>query len=134
MIGQPELTGIARARIADAEALSRSNRYDGAVYLCGYAVEIALKVRVCRTLEWAGFPDSAKDFKEYQSFKTHDLDVLLHLSGVEKRVKKNFLPEWSVVGTWNSEMRYNPIGNATKESAEHMIEASKTLMEALCGR
>jgi HEPN domain-containing protein len=134
MLGQLELTGIARARIADAEALSRSNRYDGAVYLCGYAVEIALKVRICRTLEWAGFPDSAKDFKEYQSFRTHDLDVLLHLSGVEKRVKQNFLPEWSVVGTWNPEMRYKPTGSATEESVERMIEASKRLMGVLCDK
>ncbi len=133
MLGQPELTGIARARIADAEVLSRSDRYDGAVYLCGYAVEVALKVRICRTLEWAGFPDNARNFKEYQSFKTHDLDVLLHLSGVEKMVKQNFIPEWSVVGTWNPEMRYQPIGSATKERVEHMIEASKRLMEVLCG-
>lgn len=132
MLGQPDLTRIARARIADAEALSRSNRYDGAVYLCGYAVEMALKVRICRTLEWPGFPDTAKDFREYLSFKTHDLDVLLHLSGVEKMVKQNFIPEWSVVGTWNPEMRYQAIGSATKERVEHMIEASKKLMEVLC--
>jgi len=43
---------------------------------------------------------------------------------MEKTIKKNFFAEWSVVGTWNPEMRYKPIGSATRESAEHMIEAS----------
>jgi hypothetical protein len=134
MLDRFDLTEIARARIEDAQVLLRSNRYDGAVYLCGYAVEIALKVRICRTLDWAGFPDSSKDFKEYQSFKTHSLDVLLHLSGMEKTIKKNFFAEWSVVGTWNPEMRYKPIGSATRESAEHMIEASKRLEGVLCNK
>jgi len=134
MLDRLELIKIARARIEDAEALFRSRRYDGAVYLCGYAAEIALKVRICRTLKWAGFPDSSKDFKEYQSFKTHDLDVLLHLSGMERWVKRNLLANWSVVGTWDPEIRYNPIGSATKEDAKHMIDASKRLVEVLCGK
>lgn len=50
MADKVQLTKIARARIEDAKVLVHSKRYDGAVYLCGYAVEIALKVRICRTL------------------------------------------------------------------------------------
>ena len=32
-----DLSKIARARLRDAEVLYRSRRYDGAIYLCGYA-------------------------------------------------------------------------------------------------
>ncbi|MCB0065385.1 MAG: HEPN domain-containing protein [Caldilineaceae bacterium] len=70
-----------KARLEDAEVLLAANRYDGAMYLCGYAVELALKARICRTLKWAGYPSTRKEFEGYQSLRTHDLKVLLHLSG-----------------------------------------------------
>jgi len=45
-----ELDKLAQARLDDAQALLAANRYDGATYLCGYAVEMALKARTCRVL------------------------------------------------------------------------------------
>ena len=83
MISTKDLRTIARARLRDAQVLLRAKRFDGAWYLCGYAVELALKARICRTLKWPGFPESAQDFKGLQSVKTHDLDILLRFSGVE---------------------------------------------------
>lgn len=56
MISTKDLKAIARARLRDAHLLLRAKRFDGAFYLCGYAVELALKARICRTLKWAGFP------------------------------------------------------------------------------
>ncbi|MBI4607080.1 MAG: HEPN domain-containing protein [Planctomycetes bacterium] len=84
MIGYMDLQGLAEARLEDAQALLQASRYDGAVYLGGYAIEIALKARIARTLAWAGFPAKRNEFQDYQSFRTHDLEVLLHLSGVEE--------------------------------------------------
>lgn len=49
MIPKADLKATARARLRDAQVLLRGKRLDGAVYLCGYAVEIALKARICRT-------------------------------------------------------------------------------------
>ena len=83
MISIGDLKNIAKARLIDAEALASCHRYEGAVYLCGYAVELGLKNRICKTLKWEGFPGSTKEFQGYQSFKTHNLDILLHLSGGE---------------------------------------------------
>jgi len=83
MIATRDLRTIVRARLRDAQVLLRAKRFDGAWYLCGYAVELALKARICRTLKWPGFPESAQDFKGLQSVKTHDLDILLRFSGVE---------------------------------------------------
>ncbi len=131
MITRSDLRKIARARLKDAEVLLHSRRYDGAIYLCGYAVEIALKARICRTLSWSGYPSTGGEFQHYQTFRTHNLDVLLHLSGVEEKVKTTLLAEWSAVAAWDPEARYKPIGSATKQDAELMITSAKVLSRAL---
>ncbi|MGH9933419.1 MAG: HEPN domain-containing protein [Pyrinomonadaceae bacterium] len=92
MIEHGELLKIAEERLKDAEALLAAGRYDGAIYLGGYVVELALKSRICRTLNWKSFPQTTGEFQNYRSFKTHDLDVLLSLSGTEDKIKTGFLP------------------------------------------
>ena len=131
MITRSDLKKIARARLRDAEILSRSRRYEGAMYLCGYAVEIALKARICQTLSWPGYPSTGGEFQNYQSFRTHNLDVLLRLSGVEERVKTTLMAEWSAVATWDPEARYKPIGSATRQAAELMLGSTRILLRAL---
>ncbi len=131
MLDTREIRRIARARLKDAEALVSARRYDGAIYLCGYAVELALKARICRTLKWAGYPSSGSEFHDFRSFKTHDLDVLLHLTGREQHVKSNLLAEWSAVAHWNPEARYEPIGQTSKPDAQSMISAAVRLLRDL---
>lgn len=131
MLDVTELKKIAGARIEDGEVLFNSSRYDGAIYLCGYAVEIALKARICETLHWTGYPSSKSEFKNYQSFKTHNLDILLNLSGVEQEIKTRCLNEWSAVAEWDPEIRYKPIGSANHKDVELMIKSAKVLLEAL---
>lgn len=97
MIPRADLDKIARARLRDAEALYRARRYDGAVYLCCYAVEIALKARICKTLGWDGYPSTGGEFRQYQSFRTHNLRVLLRLSSIEARTKATAMVAWSEV-------------------------------------
>ena len=99
MISVGDLRKIARARLEDATVLRTSKRYDGAVYLCGYAVEIGLKARICRTLKWTEYPSTVSEFQRYQSFRTHDLHVLLHLSGREAKIKGKYLAEWSTIAS-----------------------------------
>ena len=79
MIPVTEFDKIARARLDDAKTLFAAARFDGATYLCGYAVEVALKARICRTLNWPEFPSTGSEFQAYRSFQTHELDVLLRL-------------------------------------------------------
>ena len=123
MLRRGELQKIARSRLQDATKLLTARRYDGAVYLSGYAVEVALKLRICRTLGWQGYPATAKEFANYRSLKTHRLDVLLHFSGVERRVK-NERPawkDWLVVAQWDPEARYRPVGNAQRQDATRRL-------------
>jgi HEPN domain-containing protein len=131
MLSRRELKQIARARLKDAEVLFGAKRYDGASYLCGYAVEIALKAKVCETLKWKGFPSTKREFEGYQSFKTHSLDVLLTLSGVEEKIKKRYLTDWSVVAEWDPEARYKTVGKVSEGDSRLMIESTKALMAAL---
>jgi hypothetical protein len=131
MIARTDLKNMARARLKDAEVLYQSGRYDSAAYLCGYAVELALKARICRTLKWAGFPDSNKDFEHYRSFKTHDLDVLLDLSGKQNTINSAYQSSWTAVTIWNPENRYKRIGSVDKEIAMAMIDSAHVILGVL---
>jgi len=128
MLDRKNIRAIAKARLKDAKVLLRGKRFEGAIYLCGYAVELALKARICQTLKWGGYPATNAEFTDYKSFKTHDLDVLLHLSGVEDKVKTKLLAEWSAVAQWSPESRYSPIGIATKTDASFMVKSTEILL------
>ena len=131
MLTRRELISIAKARLTDASILCGQGRYDGAVYLCGYAVELRLKYCICKALKWSGFPSIKKELEGYLSFKIHDLDILLHLSGREVKVKTGFLADWSNVAAWDPEARYNVIGKVTRVEAETMIVSTRNLLRVL---
>jgi len=131
MLPTTDVRKIASARLRDAKALLAAKRYDGAVYLCGYAVELALKARICKTLKWPGYPETSREFEPFKSFKVHDLDVLLRLTGREGVVKQSYFVEWSAVAAWNPEARYKPIGTANADDAKLMLESAATLVRKL---
>jgi len=131
MISVAELDNIARARIEDAQALHTAGRFDGATYLCGYAVEVALKARICRTLNWTEFPSTGSEFQAYRSFQTHDLDVLLRLSGQGPRIMQNHFPLWNAVARWTVELRYNVPGVVQQPGATAMIQAAEEMVAIL---
>jgi hypothetical protein len=110
---------VSRQHLRDARVLFKAKRYNGATYLCGYAVEIALKVRIAKTLGWATYPDSEGSKGKYRSFIRHDLEVLLELSGRESKVRSSpaLTAHWSHVSKWDPEMRYVlPAPQITKAS------------------
>jgi len=131
MIPVTELNKIAQARLEDAKALLQAGRYDGATYLCGYAVEVALKARICRILNWPEFPTTGGEFQAYKSFQTHELDVLLRLSGQESGIKQQHFDLWNKVKVWKAESRYNVIGTANAGDAQAMIQAADALLQIL---
>jgi hypothetical protein len=131
MISVAELDNIARARIEDAQALLTAGRFDGATYLCGYAVELALKARICRTLNWTEFPSTGSEFQAYRSFQTHDLDVLLRLSGQGPRIMQNHFPLWNAVARWTVESRYNAVAVVQQPGATAMIQAAEEMVAIL---
>lgn len=131
MIPAGELKKMARARLRDAQVLFDAKRFDGSYYIAGYAVELGLKARICRTLKWAEFPSTGSEFADLRSLKTHDLEVLRKLSGVEAKIRTKLTPEWSVVSNWNPEKRYQATGQATEAEAKDMLTCTKRILELL---
>jgi hypothetical protein len=126
-----DLKALARARLADAKALLQASRFDGSAYLCGYSVELALKARACKALKWTHFPEKPGEVRRLETFKTHDLDILLRLSGREQYIKVNLFAEWTVVSQWNPESRYQPVGTVTAATAQGMISAAQKILAKL---
>jgi hypothetical protein len=131
VISIDELLAIAEARLQDANVLYTNDRVDGAGYLCGYAVELALKARICRTLNWPGFPEKPYEFDNLRSFRTHKLDVLLSLTGQAERIKAENFSDWSAVATWDPEARYRPVGQADPVQVALMLVSAETLLKVL---
>lgn len=125
-----EIKRLARARVRDAEVLYRNKRYHGAIYLCGYAVEMALKARICQTLRWTEYPDTGQGL---QSFRTHNLVVLRELCGIGERIAKQATAEWTVAIQWSEQAPYQPLGAATETNARALIDAAKVLLKILFG-
>jgi HEPN domain-containing protein len=51
MANRNQLKELALLRRREAEVLFSANLYDGARYLAGYVLELALKARICRLLD-----------------------------------------------------------------------------------
>ena len=128
MLTIAELRSISASRIDEAQALLDAGHYDGVVYLCGYAVELALKAQVCETLNWVGYPYTNREFRELQSFRTHSLRMLLILSGQEISIKASYSQEWLNVAKWNPELRYNIPGSASESSASELLAQVKLIV------
>ena len=131
MIPVSELDHIAVARIEDARVVFDAGRFDGAIYLCGYAVEVGLKARICRTLNWAEFPATGGEFQAYRSFQTHELDVLLRLSGQEIRIRRDHFEIWNAVAVWSVDLRYHAVGTSGQQDALSMIKSAEELLAVL---
>jgi HEPN domain-containing protein len=114
------LKKLAQDRLRDAKTLFDTSSYHGAIYLAGYAVELALKARICQHLGWEKLDESI--------LMKHDLQFLLRFTGLESS-RESFLTQWDLISEWNPEMRYNALKDFQAEEARQFIEASKFLME-----
>jgi hypothetical protein len=83
-------------------------------------------------LAWTGFPSGSSEFRELSSLRTHNLETLLHFSGLELSVKGTLLSEWSLAtARWDPEVRYKPIGDISEAEARGMIESTRELLKVL---
>jgi HEPN domain-containing protein len=117
-----ELQQLAKLRLIEAEQLYAKRLYDGAVYLCGYVVESALKARICRHLRLPTYPERGEIG---HFFKTHDFDVLKHLAGLADDItaakNKLLYDNWSIVISWKPEQRYLPRGTYDQQRAKEVL-------------
>jgi hypothetical protein len=123
MISKPVIKSLVARRLGDSKVLLKNRRYPAAIYLCGYALELALKYRICRLMKFdLGFPENKTEFdlyysdtrkiflrstiRELRDIRHHKLPVLLRYSGEQVNIESHFPSEWNYVKDWNPEMRY----------------------------
>jgi hypothetical protein len=126
-----DLKMLAKARLDDAIALYKQERYEGAIYLCGYAVELALKYKICQKLGWNKYLPAR--FDNERTFYTHKLDDLKFLSGMQdifdaQNTQLNFY--WTTIISWNEQLRYN-LAPQSKNNARASLRASIRLYKEL---
>jgi hypothetical protein len=125
-ITKAALEDLSTERLEEAKILLQNQHYDGAYYLAGYALEMALKARICTNLDRNDYPEN-ENFK--QAFKTHHLDDLLKLSGLYEELNRaktssqTLSTYWSLVTDWNESFRYKPVGTQSQQYVQKFITA-----------
>jgi hypothetical protein len=98
-------------RLADAEALLAAGRHAWAIATGLYALEIRLKVLICKRLDLQHLP---------KGFEIHDLDGLLLLTGLSQKMQKKGARKTRL--NWDgivnvarvlNDLRYQPAANWT---------------------
>ncbi|WP_439629866.1 DNA-binding protein [Gemmata sp.] len=118
-----DLRRLSRLRLKEARVLLKAECFDGAYYLCGYAVECALKACIAKATKRSEFPDLERVKGSY----THNLTNLVKLAGLEPaRVAEvaadaAFSANWVIVKDWSEAARY----------AEHSEQKARDLYRAV---
>lgn len=117
-----ELKELAATRLREAEILFAARQYSGAAYLCGYAVELALKARICKLLGTEEYPGSGK---HKGAFTVHDLEQLVFLAGLRPKLHKGtpLFANWMVTAPWRPEIRYTAPEQFSQERARQILDA-----------
>jgi hypothetical protein len=118
-----ELEAAWRDRLLDAEHLVQAGRHSMAIAMGLYALEILLKVRICRKLDLKSLP---------RPFEIHDLAGLLILSGLSRAMtSKNarlVKANWDKIKTTAkdlNELRYKPGAMKSQEQSEQFFAQLK---------
>jgi HEPN domain-containing protein len=98
---------LADMRAEDARILLAAGRYAAAFYMCGYAVECALKACIAKQTREYEFPD----LKQVRDSYTHDARQLIVEAKLKNDLdsqKKNsgFERSWNVLLSWSEIKRY----------------------------
>jgi HEPN domain-containing protein len=135
MTSRNDFKKLSDLRLDEAKILLKSGLYDGAFYLGGYAIEFALKARICKVLDITHYLDESDYY--FDSFRTHNLEELLILSGLKRKFysscKKSpeLLLNWQITSTWNEELRYASPGKCSEDDAKKFINAIKDPKEGV---
>jgi hypothetical protein len=126
--------GASRRRREDAEVLHQANRWTGAIYMGGYAIECSLKALICYNESKNNFKDT-KFFKskEKQRGSLHDLSSLLQeLPDLDRSIKFDrtgtYLKAWNTIThEWQKDaLRYFD-RQKNKETSESFLASVKKI-------
>jgi hypothetical protein len=114
-----EFQELAEMRLVEAKTLLELGMWDGAYYLAGYAVELALKSCIIKVLMATdAFPDNEFSKNCY----THAVEKLVGLARLDGPRKtavdsdSELKANWAEVRDWSEEMRYHRIDKSEAEA------------------
>lgn len=116
-----EFQALAVVRLEEAKCLLANGFHSGAYYLCGYAVELALKAIVAKNVRVDHFPPI-----DAKKFYTHDLEALIGNTGLamplatERALDPEIDGYWDTILIWDESTRYSEWGPV---DAAKLIEA-----------
>ncbi len=122
-----ELKELARTRLKEAKTLYDSGLYDGASYLAGYVIELALKARICKILDLNVYPETGEIAR---SFKTHKLDDFIRLAGLQRKFDRAKASNPSLLTVFSREAPAFRLGR----DREPVVKARRLNNRALFGR
>ena len=114
---------LAEMRVEDARVLLDAGRYAGAYYLCGYAVECALKACIAKQTQMHEFPELDRVRQSY----THRLPQLVRLARLEGDLNRQrqrssiFDDYWNRLEDWNEQSRYEH--DITEQRARALVDS-----------
>jgi len=111
---------VARLRQQDALGLLRQRRYNGSIYLAGYAIECHLKFAICHRKEHLYLP---------AKFEVHDWDRLVNAAGLlpEIKTQRNMAGLYfALVDRWGPALRYRTAAYSAGEG-EHLFNEMNQL-------
>jgi len=140
MQNRTKIQEIAENRLAEAELLFQNGHYDGACYIVGYCIELALKATICKTLDIDNLFDPNGKYKAefIKPFKTHNLADLLAYAGLKNKFEKdkidqrNLISSWAYIKDvlkWSEEFRYQEIGTQKAEETQQLLQSVKIILQ-----
>ena len=111
---------VVAERLDDAEILANAGRHASAIVAGLYALEISLKIAICKKLDLDALP---------VEFQVHDFGSLMVLAGLSRRIEK---PEFiGVKSNWDAivskyktshvnQLRYSPTDAGPEQVAEFL--------------
>jgi hypothetical protein len=142
-----QMRAVAERRFGDASALcatGNNERANGALYLCGFVVEILLKAQLLRTYEQTAkrrggdVPAAEREIWNL-IWRSHDLGSMLqklpHLHAAlrkasERRENPMYLYLKQVCARWDIQLRYSPL-STTMSEAQEVLDRVRVLKEVL---
>lgn len=121
-MNRTDLQQLAELRVKEAECLLSASHWDGAYYLCGYAIECALKACIAKMTREGDFPNKDLIIQSY----THDLKTLVRAAKLEDALKgrcdqdPQFESYWTTVKDWRETSRYH---RHDEQTARALIKA-----------
>ncbi|MDR1964174.1 MAG: HEPN domain-containing protein [Planctomycetaceae bacterium] len=132
-----EIEILAWERLDEAKVLYENQKYDGAFYLAGYAVELMLKAKIASRFGITGLFDDSDPMSNTiegigdvrRAVKTHNLRVLMIFSCLreefetecETNAEFSFFADM-LLGGWSEQSRYKTLGSTNREILKEILD------------